>query len=155
VLKESAEMSYPGFFAKYGQEKMLSCAFAFGVAAGIGVEVMQGYSAGQYDFGPAALFGLCGGVFGMRAAYISHESTDKYCAKNKMGVTRGVKLVKQMQAASYVVVLGAYIGVGQAEFFDIKQIDVEDKAETISHENNRQPQSIKQIADQHGLVLAG
>mgnify|MGYP003626325457 CR=1 FL=1 len=51
-------MSYPGFCAKYGSETMLSCAVVFGVATSVGVDVVQAYSAAQYNLGQAAGWGL-------------------------------------------------------------------------------------------------
>tara|TARA_R110002124_G_scaffold287216_1_gene471529 strand:+ start:217566 stop:217859 length:294 start_codon:yes stop_codon:yes gene_type:complete len=95
------------------------------------------------------------GVFGMVGAVMAHDATDTYCAKHKTGLTRGGKMVKKAQAASYAAVLATSISVGHSDFFDIKDITPQDKSEAISHDNDRQPQSIKQRANQHGLALAG
>jgi hypothetical protein len=152
-LKESAEMSYPGFCAKYGANKMTACAYAFGTVAGAGVEVLQGYSAVQSHFGSAAFFGFMGGVYGLAAATTAHHFTDKYCAERNMDVTRGGKLVKSVQVASYATILGAAIGLSQLGLSDLKEQNVEDKSEAIYHENNRQSQSLEQTANHHGLTL--
>jgi|TARA_R110002126_G_scaffold3263_1_gene18514 hypothetical protein len=142
-------MKYPGFCAKYGAGKMFGLGFAFGPVAGLCVEAATEAT----TFVEAASAGLYGGYFGFSIAVIAHEALNLYCSDKGYGISRGGRLVKTTQAASYGLVLASIIAAQQTELIGVDEEAPTPEGAKTSLQMQQKTQSIQDTVRAHGLTL--
>lgn len=143
-------MRYPGFCAKYGQNKMVCLSYSFGAAASMGVDAALG---GHYGLGLAAMMGIASGSMAVLTATVSHGFSNIYCSDKSYGISCGGDLVKKVQAASYAAMLAACIGTTQYLADDILGQEPDAEPKTTEQLGHKQP-ALEDLLHSHSLKLA-